>query len=165
MKAKHFTIDFINQRIYPLGSSFFLKTVQSRFIGIYLPLLLHFFLFNILLFINKNLRENNVSSFTYKNLDSFYVTQVDRLKTDLWKTVETVKRNKVLYVNPRLKSWVNAKKSNIITVLTIFYSNRSTWVMLDKVIKYILNQEEHRKNKSFIEEYNKFLRAYNVKGV
>ena len=41
------------------------------------------------------------------------------------------------------------------------------WIhfMLDKVIIYILNQEEHHKNKSFTEEYDKFLRAYNVKGV
>ncbi|GMR25106.1 MAG: hypothetical protein BMS9Abin39_0384 [Ignavibacteria bacterium] len=36
---------------------------------------------------------------------------------------------------------------------------------LDKVIKYILNQEEDHKNKSFTAEYDEFLRACNVTGV
>ena len=33
---------------------------------------------------------------------------------------------------------------------------------LNKLVKYIQNQEEHHKNKSFREEYDEFLRAYNV---
>ncbi len=34
---------------------------------------------------------------------------------------------------------------------------------LNKLVKYILNQEEHHRTKSFTEEYDGFLRAYNVK--
>jgi REP element-mobilizing transposase RayT len=33
---------------------------------------------------------------------------------------------------------------------------------LDKVEKYIINQEEHHKKKSFAEEYNAFIKAYGL---
>ncbi|NLT50828.1 MAG: transposase [Ignavibacteria bacterium] len=36
---------------------------------------------------------------------------------------------------------------------------------LEKVIKYISNQEEHHKAKSFIDEYKKFLDAYKISEV
>ena len=33
---------------------------------------------------------------------------------------------------------------------------------IDKLVKYIMNQEEHHRKKSFTEEYEEFLRAYNL---
>ncbi len=33
---------------------------------------------------------------------------------------------------------------------------------LDKVVKYIMNQEEHHRKKSFAEEYEEFCKKYNV---
>ena len=33
---------------------------------------------------------------------------------------------------------------------------------LNKVVRYIMNQEEHHRNHSFTEEYNSFLRTYNI---
>ena len=36
---------------------------------------------------------------------------------------------------------------------------------LVKIVKYIMNQEEHHKKKSYTEEYDEFLRAYNIKGL
>ena len=35
---------------------------------------------------------------------------------------------------------------------------------LNKLVHYVLNQEEHHRNKSFTEEYDDFLRVYNLKG-
>ena len=34
---------------------------------------------------------------------------------------------------------------------------------LDKVVKYIINQEEHHRKKSFTEEYEAFIKAYGLK--
>jgi putative transposase len=34
---------------------------------------------------------------------------------------------------------------------------------LDKVVKYIINQKEHHKIKSFTEEYEAFIKAYGLK--
>ena len=36
---------------------------------------------------------------------------------------------------------------------------------LDSVVKYIANQEEHHRMKSYTDEYDAFLKAYNVAGV
>ena len=61
--------------------------------------------------------------------------------------------------------WINnnvESKFNWATGYAAFSVSESK---LDKVIKYILNQEKHHKNKSFTEEYDEFLRAYNVKEV
>ena len=33
---------------------------------------------------------------------------------------------------------------------------------LDRVVKYIINQEEHHRNKSFTKEYEEFLRKHNI---
>ncbi len=58
--------------------------------------------------------------------------------------------------------WINNNaeyKFNWATGYAAFSVSESN---LDKLVKYILNQEEHHRNKSFTEEYDDFLRAYNI---
>ena len=33
---------------------------------------------------------------------------------------------------------------------------------VEKVIEYVLNQEEHHRNKTFLEEYEQFLKQFNI---
>ena len=76
-------------------------------------------------------------------------------------TIEDVAR----LLKGELSSWINNNvdfKFNWATGYAAFSVSESK---LDKVIKYILNQEEHHKNKSFTEEYDEFLSAYNIRGV
>jgi len=64
-----------------------------------------------------------------------------------------------------LSSWINNNidfKFNWATGYAAFSVSESR---LDKVIKYIINQEEHHRNKSFNEEYNEFLTAYKLNNV
>jgi REP element-mobilizing transposase RayT len=92
-------------------------------------------------------------------VNSDHVHAVIDLPTNM--TIEDVAR----LLKGELSSWINNNidfKFNWATGYAAFSVSESK---LDKVIKYILDQEEHHKNKSFAEEYDEFLRAYNVKGI
>ncbi len=76
-------------------------------------------------------------------------------------TIEYVAR----LLKGELSSWINnniESKFNWAAGYAAFSVSESN---LDKVVKYIMNQEKHHRTKSFTEEYDGFLRAYNVKGV
>lgn len=58
--------------------------------------------------------------------------------------------------------WINNNcdyKFNWATGYAAFSVSESN---LNKLVKYVLNQEEHHRNKSFTEEYDEFLRVYNL---
>ena len=56
------------------------------------------------------------------------------------------------------KKWVKGKFSWQIGYGAFSYSNSQ----LERVIKYVLNQEEHHKRKSFKEEYLEFLSKFEI---
>jgi REP element-mobilizing transposase RayT len=112
--------------------------------------------------ISKHLSTNSENQGIYMKVNyvnSDHIHSVIDLPTNM--TIEDVAR----LLKGELSSWINNNiefKFNWATGYAAFSVSESK---LDKVIKYILNQEEHHKNKSFTEEYDEFLRAYNVKGV
>jgi len=112
--------------------------------------------------ISKHLSMNSENQGIYMKVNyvnSDHVHAVIELPTNM--TVEDAAR----LLKGELSSWINNNiefKFNWATGYAAFSVSESK---LDKVIKYILHQEEHHKNKSFTEEYDEFLRAYNVKGV
>ena len=68
-------------------------------------------------------------------------------------------------LNGELSSWINnniESKFNWAIGYAAFSVSESN---IYRVVKYILNQEEHHKNISFTEEYDEFLRAYHVGGL
>ena len=112
--------------------------------------------------ISKHLLENSKEKGIYMKVNyvnSDHVHAVIDLPTNM--TIEDVAR----LLKGESSSWINNNidfKFNWATGYAAFSVSESK---LNKVIKYILNQEEHHKHKSFTEEHNEFLRAYNVKGV
>ncbi len=112
--------------------------------------------------ISKHLYKNSEDKGIYMKVNyvnSDHVHAVIDLPTNM--TIEDVAR----LLKGELSSWINNNidfKFNWATGYAAFSVSESK---LDKVIKYILDQEEHHKNKSFAEEYDEFLRAYNVKGI
>ena len=112
--------------------------------------------------ISKHLLENSKQKGIYMKVNyvnSDHVHAVIDLPTNM--TIEDVAR----LLKGESSSWINNNidfKFNWATGYAAFSVSESK---LNKVIKYILNQEEHHKHKSFTEEHNEFLRAYNVKGV
>ena len=112
--------------------------------------------------ISKHLSTNLENQGIYMKVNyvnSDHVHAVIDLPTNM--TIEDVAR----LLKGELSSWINNNiefKFNWVTGYAAFSVSESK---LDKVIKYILKQEEHHKNKSFAEEYDEFLRAHNVRGV
>ena len=112
--------------------------------------------------ISKHLSVNSENQGIYMKVNyanSDHVHAVIDLPTNM--TIEDVAR----LLKGESSSWINNNidfKFNWATGYAAFSVSESK---LNKVIKYILNQEEHHKHKSFTEEHNEFLRAYNVKGV
>ena len=111
--------------------------------------------------ISKHLSLNSENQGIYMKVNyvtSDHVHALIDLPTNM--TIEDVAR----LLKGELSSWINNNvdfKFNWATGYAAFSVSESK---LDKVIKYILNQEEHHKHKSFTEEYEEFLRAYNIKG-
>jgi len=112
--------------------------------------------------ISKHLSLNSENQGIYMEVNyvtSDHVHALIDLPTNM--TIEDVAR----LLKGELSSWINNNvdfKFNWATGYAAFSVSESK---LDKVIKYILNQEEHHKNKSFTEEYDEFLSAYNIRGV
>jgi len=112
--------------------------------------------------ISKHLYKNSEDKGIYMKVNyvnSDHVHAVIDLPTNM--TIQDVAR----LLKGELSSWINNNinfKFNWSTGYAAFSVSESK---LDKLVKYILNQEEHHKNKSFTEEYDEFLRAYNVKGL
>ncbi len=102
---------------------------------------------------------------TYSNEKGIYM-KVNYVNSDHVHTVIDLPTNMTIeYVLRLLKGqtsyWINNNnveyKFNWATGYAAFSVSESN---LDKLVKYILNQEEHHKVKSFTEEYDEFLRAY-----
>jgi REP element-mobilizing transposase RayT len=92
-------------------------------------------------------------------INSDHIHAVIDLPTNM--TIEDAAR----LLKGELSSWINDNvdfKFNWATGYAALSVSKSKF---DKVIKYILNQEEHHKHKSVTEEYEEFLSAHNVKGV
>ena len=111
--------------------------------------------------ISKHLSVNSESKGIYMKVNyvnSDHVHALIDLPTNM--TIEDVVR----LLKGELSSWINDNvefKFNWATGYAAFSVSESK---LDDVIKYILSQEEHHKHKSFAEEYEEFLRAYNFIG-
>ena len=111
--------------------------------------------------ISKHLSMNSENQGIYMKVNyvnSDHVHAVIDLPTNM--TVEDAAR----LLKGELSSWINNNiefKFNWATGYAAFSVSESN---LDKVVKYIMNQEEHHRMKSFTEEYDTFLRAYNVVG-
>ena len=91
-------------------------------------------------------------------VNSDHVHAVIDLPTNM--TIEDVSR----LLKGGTSYWINnntESKFNWATGYAAFSVSESN---LNKLVKYILNQEEHHKDKTFTEEYDDFLRAYNVMG-
>jgi REP element-mobilizing transposase RayT len=73
--------------------------------------------------------------------------------SDLVRDIKSTSSN---FINS--KKWVKGKFNWQIGFGAFSYSNSQ----LDKVIKYVLNQEEHNKRKSFKEEYLEFLSKFEI---
>lgn len=70
--------------------------------------------------------------------------------------VRDIKAGSSKFIND--KNWINGKFSWQEGYGAFSYSKSS----VDAVVKYILNQEEHHKNKSFKEEYLDFLNKFEI---
>ena len=70
--------------------------------------------------------------------------------------VRDIKSSSSNFINS--KKWVKGKFNWQIGFGAFSYSNSQ----LDNVIKYVLNQEEHHKRKSFKEEYLEFLSKFEI---
>lgn len=105
--------------------------------------------------LSKNSKDKGIyMKVNYVNAD--HVHALIDLPTNM--TLEDVAR----LLKGELSSWINnnmESKFNWATGYGAFSVSESN---LDKVVKYILNQEKHHKNKSFTEEYDEFLRAYHI---
>ena len=91
-------------------------------------------------------------------VNSDHVHAVIDLPTNM--TVEDVSR----LLKGGTSYWINNNveyKFNWATGYAAFSVSESN---LNRLVKYILNQEKHHRTKSFTEEYDEFLRAYNVMG-
>ena len=111
--------------------------------------------------ISKHLSVNAESKGIYMKvnyINSDHVHALIDLPTNI--TIEDVAR----LLKGELSSWINNTIEFKFNWATGYAALSVSESKLDKVIKYILNQEEHHKHKSFTEEYEKFLSAYNVKG-
>jgi REP element-mobilizing transposase RayT len=73
--------------------------------------------------------------------------------SDLIRDIKSTSSN---FINS--KKWVKGKFNWQIGFGAFSYSNSQ----LDKIIKYVLNQEEHHKRKSFKEEYLEFLSKFEI---
>ena len=79
-----------------------------------------------------------------------------RPKQSVSDLVMEIKTNSSKFIND--KNWINGKFSWQEGYGAFSYSKSS----VDAVVKYILNQEEHHKNKSFKEEYLDFLNKFEI---
>ncbi|MEN8193628.1 MAG: IS200/IS605 family transposase [Bacteroidota bacterium] len=107
--------------------------------------------------LSSNSKEKGIYM-TLNYVNSDHVHALIDLPTNM--TIEDVAR----LLKGELSSWINNNmefKFNWATGYAAFSVSESN---LDKVTKYILNQEKHHRKKSFTEEYNEFLKAYNVQG-
>ena len=112
--------------------------------------------------ISKHLSTNSENQGIYMKLNyvnSDHVHVIIDLPTNM--TIEDVAR----LLKGELSSWINNNIESKFNWATGYAAFSVSELKLDKVIKYILNQEEHHKTKSFAEEYDEFLRAYDVKEV
>ncbi|MBL1214089.1 MAG: IS200/IS605 family transposase [Ignavibacteriae bacterium] len=105
--------------------------------------------------ITENAQKKNIfMKVNYVNSD--HVHALIDLPTNM--TVEDTAR----LIKGESSSWINKNadyKFNWSTGYGAFSVSESN---LNKVVKYILNQEEHHRTKSFAEEYDEFLKAYNI---
>jgi len=109
---------------------------------------------------SQHLAENSVDKKIYMKINYVNADHVHAL-IDLPtnKTLEDVAR----LLKGELSSWINtelALKFNWAVGYAAFSVSESK---LDTVVKYIKNQEAHHKHISFKEEYEEFLRGYNIK--
>ena len=91
-------------------------------------------------------------------VNSDHVHAVIDLPTNM--TIEDVSR----ILKGGTSYWINNNsdyKFNWATGYAVFSVSESN---LNKLVQYVLNQEEHHRNKSFTEDYDDFLRVYNLKG-
>ena len=112
--------------------------------------------------ISKHLSVNSESKGIYMKVNyvtSDHVHALIDFPTNM--TIEDVAR----LLKGELSSWINNNVDSKFNWATGYAAFSVSESKLDKVIKYILNQEEHHKNKSFTEEYDEFLSAYNIRGV
>ena len=109
--------------------------------------------------ISKHLLENSKEKGIYMKVNyvnSDHVHAVIDLPTNM--TIEDVAR----LLKGELSSWINNNIESKFKWATGYAAFSVSESNLDKVVKYIMNQEEHHRIKSFSEEYDTFLRAYNV---
>ncbi len=107
--------------------------------------------------ISLHLMENSKEKGIYMKvnyINSDHVHALIDLPTN--KTVEEVAR----LLKGELSHWINNNidfKFNWSVGYAAFSVSESN---VDRVVRYILNQEEHHRKKTFTEEYEEFLRAY-----
>ena len=111
--------------------------------------------------ISKHLLENSKQKGIYMKVNyvnSDHVHALIDLPTNM--TVEDVAR----LIKGESSSWINKKVEFKFAWSTGYGAFSVSESNLDKLVKYIMNQDEHHRTKSFTEEYDAFLRAYNVGG-
>jgi len=111
--------------------------------------------------ISKHLLENSKEKAIYMKvnyINSDHVHALVDLPTNM--TVEDVVR----LIKGESSSWINKIVKFKFAWGTGYGAFSVSESNLDKVVKYIMNQEEHHRMKSFTEEYDAFLKAYNVGG-
>jgi len=109
--------------------------------------------------VSKHLSKNSIKKDIFMKINyvnSDHVHALVDLPTN--KTIEEVAR----LLKGELSSWINNNVEFKFSWAKGYGAFSVSESSLDKVVSYINNQEEHHKIKNFSEEYDNFLRAYNV---
>lgn len=83
--------------------------------------------------------------------DHIHILVGFRPTTSISELIRDIKRSSSLFINKELKSYYRFSWQEGFGAFTVGYRE------LDHVYKYILNQEEHHKEKNFRKEYNQIL--------
>lgn len=109
--------------------------------------------------VSKHLSKNSMQKEIFMKVNyvnSDHVHALVDLPTN--KTIEDVAR----LLKGELSSWINNSIEYKFSWAKGYGAFSVSESSLDKVVRYIQNQEEHHKIKNFSDEYDDFLRAYNI---
>ena len=111
-----------------------------------------------------------ISKHLYKNSeDKGIYMKVNYVNSDHVHTVVDLLTNKTVEDVARLlkgesSSWINNNVGFKFAWGSGYAAFSVSESNVDKVVKYIINQEEHHRDRSFTDEYDAFLRAHKVGG-